>query len=1132
MNFQVHCGEAMRIISLNKRSSRQKLFKWIVVAKLITLLIVLSLQVSATAYSQQISITYKNAPLRDVLEAIQRQSPGYGFIIESGNLGLSKPVTVNLKSASIEETLQTIFAAQPFTYVIKKKFIIIKARDKEKKITEAAIDAGELKQKDISGLVTDEKGQPLIGATVLLKGTNQGTSTDQNGRFTLANAPESGSLLIRMLGHESLTVPYQNGTVKTIALREVNADLDAVQVIAYGEVTKKFNTSNIGMITADDIAKQPISNPLLALQGRVPGIYIQQQSGVNGRALNTRVQGLNSINSGLSPFYVIDGVPYSGEFTGGSLMGAADSNPGTFNFINPSDIESISVLKDADATAIYGSRAANGAILITTKKGKSGKTRVDVNARNGWGQIAHKLDLMNTQQYLAMRKEGYLNSKQPVPSSATAPTSSNYDLTVWDQNRYTDWQKVLVGETAQFTDIQASVSGGSDNTQFLVGYNYNRQTSVFPGDLADVKGNLHFNLNHSSRDSKFKYMLSGIYVQNKNRLNNTDLMSVATTLSPNAPAVYQADGSLNFEPLPNNPNVFSFRNNPMVSLLQQFRGNTSNVIANNTLSYEILPGLSLKSSMGYTKLQSDETLITPITVYAPSVPLPSRQRTGNFLTKSLSTWIIEPQMTYFKETKVGRFDALIGGTFQQTDNNGLSQIGRGYTNDAQLRNLGAAASVSVNNVYETLYKYSAIFGRFNYRLDDKYILNFTARRDGTSRFGSESKFHNFYAIGGAWLFSDENVVKSMLPWLSQGKLRVSYGTTGNDQIPDYAYLSTLKSFDDVTIPYQGALSIHPTNIANPYLQWEETRKLNLGLDLGLLRDRIQVALNWYRNRSSNQLVNTGLPYITGFGLVQENFPATVQNRGIEAVLDFKPIKSKNFNWYASLNFTSNKNKLISYQGLSESTGFSQFVIGQPVNIIHAYKFAGVNSTTGLYEFINSKGEKTSTPDANKDRTVLIDINPKWFAGFSNSFQYKGFQLDVLFQYVNQKAQGRRFGSYPGASLSNQPTSVLDNWKKPGDVKQIEKYASNLLDIRTPFAAANTSDANYNNASFLRLKNLSFSYTVPNSLLKPIKITNARIYFQGQNLWTKTKFVGTDPETTSLINLPPLRVYTLGLQVGI
>jgi TonB-linked SusC/RagA family outer membrane protein len=1119
MNFQIHTGQGMRI--------NLRLFKCIVVMKL-TLLFITAFSLQVSAYSQQpVTLNYKNAPLQQVMQAILKQT-GYGFIVDAANLKLANPVTINLKEASIEETLRSIFSSQPFVYHIEGKSIIIQGRVEKKSIAETK---KIFPEQELTGIVTDDQGRPLEGATIIIKGpANVGTITDKQGHFRFTNAPENGILLIRMIGRETKQINYQNSKALTITLKEIDADLKEIQVIAYGEVSKKFTTSNIGTIKGEDIAKQPISNPLLALQGRVPGLFLQQSSGVTAGNVNVVIQGANSLQNKSDPFYVIDGIPYTGQFTDYTLLGTAINGVGgsTFNFINPADIESISILKDADATAIYGSRAANGAILITTKKGKAGQTKVNINLQNGWGKVASNIDLLNTQQYLEMRREGYKNAGQPIPTSSTTPTTSNYDLTVWDQSQYTDWQKELVGGTAKFTDLQASVSGGNLNTQFLVGYGYNRQTTVYPGDLADVRGNLHFNLNHNSNNNKFKYTLTGTYLQDKNELNGTDLMSFAVSLAPNAPSLYNPDGSLNWGQISSNPSKYTF-NNPLAFIKQRYDGNTNNLTGNNTISYEFIDGLNLKTSMGYNKLQADETTITPLDFFKPDED--GKTRSASYLTKSISSWIIEPQLTYVKNTKFGAFDAILGGTFQQTKTDVLWQTGSGYSSDTQLDNILAASSININAVSKLLYKYNALFGRLNYRFKNKYILNLTARRDGSSRFGDENKLNTFYAIGGAWLFGDEAGVRKRLPWLSSGKLRVNYGTTGNDQIPDYTYLSLLETYR-VDLPYQDNTGLYPTSIYNPFLQWEETRKLNFGLDLGFWRDRIQVSGNYFRNRSSNQLITYLLPTTTGFPGINQNFPAIVQNTGIEAQLNASVIKSNTFNWQSSINITVPRNKLVAFPGLESSPYASFYVIGQPINVVKAYKFSGVNPTTGLYEVINNKGEKTSSPNPGTDKTVMIDVNPKYYGGFSNSFSLKGVQLDFLFLFVKQMASNFRFGNLAGIYNTNQPVGIMDRWKAVGDVTDIQRFNSSGTPIRVSSNAAKGSDAGYSGASYVRLKNISLSYSLPSQWISRARISQARIYMQGQNLLTITNFIGSDPETKTLGSLPPLRVLTFGIQLSL
>lgn len=1077
---------------------------------------------------KEISISVRKSSLASILNQVSKKSGITIYFVDTDISGYTN-IDYDAKDKEVTNILTELFKGKDLQYeVISEKQIGVRKARKSQSTN--------IEERDtlltVTGQVTDEKGSPIVGATVVPKGNVKlGTTTNKEGKFVLSGVKANASLVISSVSFLTTEVAIAGRmSIGEVTLKEFIKALDEVQIIAYGEVEKKFSTSDIITIKAEEIARQPVSNPLLTLAGRTPGVFIKQGSGVTASPVTLNVQGQNSLQNSNEPLYVIDGVPYAPQFTDNSLMGTAIAGFGgsTFNFINSGDIESISILKDADATAIYGSRAANGAVLITTKKGAAGKTKVDFNLQNGWGQITRRIDLMNTHEYLEIRKERYKNDGQEVPAPGTSPNFTNYDLTFWDQNKYTDWQELLVGGTAKFTDLQGSISGGNAQTQFLAGYGYHRETTVYPGGFYDQKGNVRFNLNHRSNNNKFKYMLSGSYLQAKNTLASGDLMARVLSLAPNSPDLYLPNGKLNWGYLPNGVTA-SFAN-PLTITIQRFTGRTSNMIADNVIGYEIIPGLELKASIGYNKLEGSENNLRPLAFFRPTAT--TRVRTASYLEKSITTWIVEPQMTYNKTTSFGTFDILIGSTFQQTKTDILQQSGSGYPTDAQLEDLFSAPTKNVDLTVKNLYRYTAGFGRLNYRLYDKYILNINLRRDGSSRFGAENKFHTFYGIGGAWLFGDESVVKNNLSWLSFGKIRASYGTTGNDQISDYRYLSLVTTYPQAQIAYQDGLSYYPTRIANPFLQWEETRKLNLGIDLGFLKNRIILNLTYARNRSSNQLVGSFLPRITGFSAIDENLPALIQNTSFEGQINAAVVKTKRINWNISGNITVPKNKLISFPGL-EKTGYeSIYTVGDPTNVIRAYQFAGVNPETGLYQFLNSKGQLTSTPSATDDMTARVNLNPKFYGGISNSINYKGFQLDFLFQFVKQTAQTARFGT--GAAIAGevnfpQLRDMLKRWQKPGDIADYQKVGLSEEVVNAYFYAL-TSTGQYGDASYIRLKNAALSYSLPKSLISKVNMTNVRLYIQGQNLLTITDFKGGDPETVSIGILPPLQMLTLGIQV--
>jgi TonB-linked SusC/RagA family outer membrane protein len=1083
---------------------------------LLILLTTCLMQVSASTFAQRITLSEKDASLMSVFEKISKQS-GYDFVITNELLSGTKPVNINVKNEALESVLDQLFENQPLSFSLKDKAVIVKK--KEPSFLERVV--ATLTAIDAAGRVVDETGKPLPGASVKVKSSGKSVSTNAKGEFLLKGVEEGTLLVVSFIGYVSKEVDAAK-EMGNLVLEISDSKLDEVQVIAYGTTTRRLSTGNTGTVTAKEIERQPVSNPLLALQGRVPGLVVTQMNGISGGAVTVRIQGLNSIGSGNDPFYVIDGIPYVSQMlttTNGSILGRSDGaregNGNPLSYINPSDIESIDILKDADATAIYGSRAANGAILITTKKGKIGLVKINANLQNGWGRVARNIDLMNTQQYLEIRREALRND------GIATPLSTDYDINgLWDLNRYTDWQKELIGETAQYTNVNASISGGSSIMQYLVGSTYHREGTIFPGNFADTKGSLHFNLNSGSLNQNFKIALSGNYLADVNRLPSADVSSFANQLPPNAPALYNSDGTLNWAP---NAIGTSTWTNPLAQyMLRTYQNNSNNLLANMVLSYQILPGLDLKSNLGYNSLKTTEYTASPLTYRAPETRL-TATRSATYSNSSISSFILEPQVGYKRNIGKGLLDVLVGITIQQRKSEGENLTGLGYNSDAVLEDIKSATSIRVNSTLASIYKYNAIYSRINYNWQDKYILNLTARRDGSSRFGSENKFHNFGAVGAAWIFTNEEFINENLPLISFGKLKGSLGLTGNDQIGDYQYLN-LYSPINLGVPYQGQIGIDVNSLTNPYLQWEETRKFNIGVELGLIEDRILLTGNYSHNESSNQLLGYSLPVTTGFGSITQNFPATVQNSTWEFTLNTINITNKKFSWNSSFNFTIPKNKLVDFPGLESSSYANEVIIGQPLGFIKAFHFFGVDPATGTYQFSNKDGKPTNSPNYLEDNSIIVNPFPKFYGGFENNLNYKGFEFSLFIQFVKQTKGGLSFGAgLPGTKMQNQPLSLLNRWKKNGDITSIQRLNSD-----NTLGGALTYDANYNSASFIRVKNISLSYQIPEKWSNKIKLSNCKIYTQTQNLLTLTNFTGADPENGG----PILRTFTIGLQIGL
>jgi len=871
----------------------------------------------------------------------------------------------------------------------------------------------------------------------------------------------------------------------------------------------------VSKVTAETIQQQPVSNPLQALEGRVPGMTINQATGLPGGRIDVQIRGQNSIAGGNNPLYIIDGVPFTSTPLGSINSNLSIIGGSPLNNINPSDIDNITILKDADATAIYGSRGSNGVILITTKKGKAGKTSVDLNIYNGWGKVSRKMDVLDTKQYLEMRHEGATNDGVVLSLS-----NGDYDLFLWDTTRSTDWQKTLLGGKAHFADAQVSVSGGNNNTQFLLGAGYHRESTVFPGDFADKKGSVHFNIAHSSTNKKFRLNLSSSYIADDNNILYEDFTTTALILSPNAPELYDSSGKLNW--------AKSTWTNPFANLNTTFKATTNNLISNCVLNYELLPGLNIKTSLGYTKIEMDELTKTPASSFDPAFNITKgRAFVGN---NSSKTWIIEPQIEYKSNLSGGIISALVGTTFQESINKGEVLFTGGYANDALLGNISAATSISVSSSNYVQYRYHAVFARFNYNWKEKYLLNLTGRRDGSSRFGPGNQFGNFGAIGAGWVFTQENFIQNSIHFISFGKLRASYGITGNDQIPDYGYLDI---YVPTLFPYLGSIGLTPNNnrLFNRDYSWEVNRKLEAALEIELLNKRLFLSTSWYKNRTSNELVGYPLPLVTGSSSIQANLPAIVQNTGWEFELNSTNLKSKKFIWTSYLNLTIPRNKLVDYPNLMGSSYSNTLEIGKPLSIQKKVHWTGVDPQTGIYTFDTKNAD--GIPAVPDEFHSAKKVSKDFYGGFGNTLQYKEWSLDFFLQFVKQTGYNYLFtsGFFVPGQQGNQPASVMDRWRKPGDKTDIQKFtASYGSEFIKYIYNAFLSDNAIGDASFIRLKNVSLAYKIPTKIKQSLHILNCRAYIQGQNLFMITHYNGLDPETQSSQNLPTLRVVTIGIQL--
>lgn len=1074
----------------------------------------------ADPFERKVSITVKDVPLRAALEGIA-QAAGVKFGYSTTRLDMNKSVSVEADNAKLRDVLNTLLA--PLRIVFKldadnKTIFLSPVMQQTSKVKDDTSYTPSGTVLRVTGTVTDATtNEPMPGVSVLVKGTANGIATDVEGNYTIEVA-DNGVLIFSFIGYKNREETIAARSSVNVTMESDEKTLSTLVVNAgYYNVLDKEKTGSISRVSSEVIERQPVVNPLQAMQGRMPGVQITQYTGMPNGGFQVRIRGTNSLANGLEPLYIIDGVPFAPDKITNQGMqlygrrweqGVEQINgQSALTSINPNDIESIEVLKDADATAIYGSRGSNGVVLITTKRGKPGKVKLRLDAKSGVSMVTNRVEMLNTEQYLAIRNQAIIND------GASAPRVDEYDINgTWDQTRYTNWQDVLLGGTAQMTDINASISGGSKETQFTFGVGYNKQGVVFPGNKNAKRFSTNFSVSHKTADEKFRARFGTNYSINDSNLLAFDLAPIALRLVPNAPNLYDVNGELNWE---NSTWI-----NPLAYLQQSYTSITYNLLTNAELSYTLAKNLVIKSTFGLNDVRVDDQQIDPSTAYRPiekRTPANSSLSTSN---GAMRSWIIEPQVSYEVAIGRGRLNVLVGGTYQNLETTTDRKSYMGFPSNVLITNPNAASNTTSSFVGYALYKYAATYGRFNYAWNDKYFINLTGRRDGSSRFGPGNKFATLGAIGAAWIFSNESFVKTHLPVLSFGKLRASYGHTGNDQIGNYQYVNTYATVSQ----YQNVATLQPRRLFNPDYSWEVNKKMEAAFELGFFNDNVLLTTAWYRNRTSNQLINYQLPGTTGFTSVLMNFPAVVQNTGLEVEINTTNVSRGEFSWTSSFNITFPRNKLVSFEGLESSSYANQYAIGKPLTIKKLYRFEGINPETGLYDVDDVNNDGQFTP---ADRVMTMNYAPFYYGGLNNSISFKGIQLDIFFEYAylqRDAPMGAYFGGYFDSfyGLGNVPVTALQGtrWTEHGDEAQKQRYT------RLSRPNVYESDLIIDNIHRIRLKNVALSYQLPANWIRTIQ---CRLYTQLQNLFTITDYKGLDPETGE--SMPLLMTFVAGVQLS-
>jgi TonB-linked SusC/RagA family outer membrane protein len=1111
----------------------KQLFRVMKLTSLILLIGCMAVHANGDA-QQRIAINVNNVSLQKLFAEIEKKT-NYTFFYDVTILKETKPVTLMVKEATVGEILKQALAGQALEFTITDKTIFVK-KERRAVVEAEPADTGRGGGIKVKGVVlTEVGGVPVQGANVTVKQTEKGTITNARGEFELSYAIPAGSvLIISYVGYAPQNFTMKDGGQIRIYMKVAQNELDKAVVQAYGKTTQRLTTSDIATVTAEEIERQPVMNPLLALQGKVAGLDVNQTSGYASAPIKVELRGRAAINPTFTsdPLYIIDGVP----LTVNEVSGVSSYNSGSYGLdqnglspangqslffgVNPDDIESIEVLKDADATAIYGSRGANGVILVTTKKGKAGRTAFNLEVNTGTNRVDRFWDLMNTTQYLAIRRQAFINS------GTTPDPLQDYDVNgTWDTTRYTDWQKVFYGGIGKNVGVQSSLSGGDARTTFRLSGGYNRNTGITTISGADQRASLATNFSHRSLDQRLSISSSSQFSYSQSNLIN---LPGRITLAPDAPAIYDSIGNLNFAGWAGkNQNTVAESQYIFGSIKQPYTANTYFLNSNFVIGYEIVRGLNLATSFGYNIGQLNQTVIRPIASQDPSNSPFGSMSIGN--TRNIN-WIIEPQATFNTGVGKGRLSILVGATAEKNTTDALRANGNGYTSDLLINSISDAPEyATTENTGQ--YRYFGTFARIGYNWEDKYILDFNGRRDGSSRFGPGKQFGDFGSIGVGWIVSDEELFKKWLPgYLNFLKFTGSYGITGSDNVADYSYIAQYAPPFN-TYPYNSQSVLVPVINPNPNFRWQSNRELEGAIALGLLNDRINIHVAWYRNRSGNQLVAFPTPLFTGFPNVVENSPALLQNTGWEFTVSANLVKVGKFSWSMNFNTAINQNKLVAYPNFSQSPYYYTEEIGKPLNMSWAFHYTGVDPQTGLYTFLDKNHDGVTnvsglrTPE---NDMYVVNLTPKFFGGLGMAFQYGQLRLDLFFNVKYQTGQNAFInGVIPGQVNSNQPTYIIGKqWLYPGQNALIEKSTTTSPNAYGYFL---TSDGVYTNSSFIRLSNLSVAYNLSSSYVKKVGLQGVNIFFHTNNLLIITKYKGLDPETQNFGGLPPVKIIVGGLR---
>ena len=981
-------------------------------------------------------------------------------------------------------------------------------------------------QKTITGTVTGtEDGQPVIGATVLLKGTTTGTSTDINGRYQISAAP--GSVLeFRFVGMRTREVIVGTSDIIDVSLEYELKGVDEVVVVGYGSAIKRTVSGSVTKVDTKGLSEMPTTSFESAIQGKTAGVFIEQASGKLGEAVKMRIRGSSSVSADNQPLYVIDGVPITTQ----SLANADNQPVSPLADIAMADVESIQVLKDASAAAIYGSRASNGVVIITTKKGVKGATKFNVDYTTGISEPSRLREWLNADQYLELFNESMENvSDEDGLVWGWLPKEDIWDMFVpgWDQGYDTDWQKEAF-QKGSLNRINVSGSGGNDFTTYYAGLSYDNTKGILRGNnMTKLSGRL--NLDQKATDKLSFGIQMNLLRTEMDRVENDNAFATPLQL------VAQAPVTLVYDPETGELNTNTIYYNGLISLRDGINNHTVfRSLANAYVSYKILKDLSFRSELGTDIMDMREkNFWGRLTIGAgPAGEAQNRSvRVVNY------NW--ENYLTFTRKIDIHDINVVAGMSYQQSNTTGSDVQGKGFPTD-DFHNIDNAAEATEFSSWDEGYSYLSYFARANYKLKERYLFSLSGRIDGSSRFGVDNRYGFFPAVSAGWIISEEEFMSGIKNTLSYLKLRASFGITGNSGIPDYAHLALYTG-----VNYAGRNALQPEQLQSRELGWENTAQTDIGLDFGLFKNRLTGELDLYFKKTTDLLLYRTLPSTSGFTGVWSN-TGELENKGLEFALHSNNFVG-DFKWTTDFNIAFNKNKILNINGPEITPNGINYVIeGQPIGVFKIRKYAGVDPDNGdaIYYLSDTNNEATSNYNLAGD-LIVGSPNPDFTGGLNNYMEYKGIDLNILLSFVYGNEVFNGGGRYQSANadwFDNQTVDQMERWQKPGDITDVPQ--ARLGDGN----GTNTSSRYLSDASYLRIRNINLGYNLPVTLISKIKLSALRIYIGVQNLYTLTKYKGWDPEVnytgtgrdaqnTNIIQgydfytAPQARTYTLGVNLS-